>query len=292
MDLRETIANVIFLVVSSILAGLALYSEELKKTPWVRGAFVTAMVGLTIYAGISLLVVRSDSVAATSREVALQATVGALEARLAVTPTLAPTAPPATPEPTIPVPTPAPRDERLRESTLAFFDFENGDLTGWSVNEQDTPNASIGAGAEAVVGSGSLVVTAEANPGSLRDFLVLQTAPRSFKADTVVARVYWPERSGVEVTYAVLCADSVDNGFLCAALPQSPGRWHTFTLNLREFIEWREGEEERQQPQFIRDHSALDLKGLVIMGKYRSLDPNDTPEVSFFVDAVEIWSER
>lgn len=275
--LARGIADFLLLVTGVVLAAMTLFSEELKQAPRTRNTVVVSLVVLAIYGGVVLLIdsliPSNDSPRVSNREAALEATIVALETRLATTPAAAPTQSGESP--------PTSLEDAIRNGALAYYDFEDRDVLGeWSRGDKSA-SAELNVTEPGFNGGQALVITSPISQAENFDFHFVQRLPRISTATAIVARVRWPELpSGVSISYAVLCLRLVDQRYHCEGLPQQPGNWQTFVFNLRN------GGESKT------DVTRLPFEGIAIMGKFKKTSPDAPLTVSFWLDNLEIWSEK
>jgi hypothetical protein len=168
----------------------------------------------------------------------------------------------------------------LRTAAFAYYSFEDvADVELWSPGDDTSSSITFDRGTPALSGDMAFAITAPVSSTARYDLHLVQTQPRRFQANTIVARVFWPNLEHVHVRYAVLCIRRDGASYVCETLPQKAGAWQTFVFNLR-----RAGEDGT-------DESRTDLLGLALMAKFEATGPDSPPTVPLYIDGLEIWSD-
>jgi hypothetical protein len=153
-----------------------------------------------------------------------------------------------------------------------YIDFEKiSEIQEWRGEEEEEEKISLIDQTlnEAFSGEHAMAVTVSKD--SKNTFV---TWEHLIKAELIIGHVFWPEKKGVSIDWAIACIGIMGE---CVFIPTRQGQWNTFVFDLSQF---------RYNGQSLNtmEHSKIWLRGYIDGG----VDKQNP--YTFYVDGIQIFS--
>ncbi len=152
-----------------------------------------------------------------------------------------------------------------------YIDFEKiSEIKEWREEVEEEENSLIGQTSNEAF-SGEYAMAVPVSKDSENTFV---TWKHQIKAELIIGHVFWPEKKGVSIDWAITCIGIMGE---CVFIPTREGQWNTFVFDLSQF---------RYNGQSLNtmEHSKIWLRGKI------SGDVDKQNPYTFYMDGIQLFS--